>query len=139
MPRSRQSHATKTPTDREEYYENTIRGTGPSPTVETARLDNIDSTAAAKPVGGIETTGRYRPTYQPSGLAKLLREKGLELLIAALIIPLLLWMGYQLYTLNRELGELKVELGGMKAREERKQSELDRLNDRLDRLSQPTK
>jgi hypothetical protein len=138
MVRPRQSHLQKTPEDRENYRSTRLAG-GPSPTLETKRPDS-DSTATPVPLGETEPTATYRSTRaEPSWLSTLLKQKGAEIIVGVVLLGILSFFFVQLFSLNRELGELKVRQEQhekeSQRREDRQQSEIDRLTDRLDKLS----
>src|SRR5262245_9806334 len=100
MPRPRESHIPKTREERDSYYSTTIRGGGPSPTIDRSRPDQ-DSTATAMPVGAIEATGTSQRTARQSAVSVFLREKGLEIFVGLVLLSLLAWILLQLFSLNR--------------------------------------
>jgi len=102
MARPRKKHVGKTYAEKRLYIETVIRAKT-SPTLEdTPIIDTTDHTAGAE-----ETEpAAYQFTEAPSPIRKFLREKGVELVIGGIILAGLGWGARELYSLNREVGEL---------------------------------
>jgi Sec-independent protein translocase protein TatA len=143
MTQARRSHEPKTLTDRQRYFKTTVHGAA-GPTLDEP-LTDTDSTDAVSRTEQ-EYIGPYQSTKPPSRLLHHLREKWPELLVA-LLIPILGFGAYQLYMLNREVGELRIEVTDTRNRQQqlqeqlertetRLQGESDRLGDRIDRNGQ---
>ena len=146
MTRERSSHEQKTLFERQAYFETTIRGPSPpSPTVDerTEELDSTETTLAQK----TEPTRPYRRTKKRNRSLVWLREHWARWVVGIILVPLTGWILLELYSLNREVGELRTQLNGnSKTQEEYKtdfdrfredmRQELDRINDRLDHISQ---
>lgn len=138
MTRARSSHQQKTWDERRSYLETTVQQK-PSPTVDE-RAEEIDTTETT--AGGLEVTRSYRRTRPQRPRFPQLRENWLKVVVAIVVIPLAGWILYQLYSLNREVGELRVNIDGMAKRQdelkkdmeslsERVRQEMDRISDRL--------
>jgi hypothetical protein len=103
MPRSRETHGTKSLAEKKQYWNNVIRSAS-GPTVEdtTPIIDTTDHSAVAER----EQTGSVTITRRPPAVLGWLKEKITEILIGAALL-LLSWILFQLYGLNREVGELR--------------------------------
>jgi hypothetical protein len=114
-------------------------------TLEEEPLVEFDSTepSSATPT---ELTGQRinRPRRAPSHLKLFFREKWPELLICGL----LLWLSFQVFSLNREVGRLDTKVEDVKPMEQRLEQRIDgvenrfrddinRLQDRIDRQQAP--
>lgn len=121
MSNSRRNHASKNLAERQGYWQSVINAPA-GPTLEdTAPI--IDPTDQPSPLE--KTQPMFYPSTEagmPSWLTKFLHNHGTKLMLAA-AIALLGWTLFQLYTLNREVGELKVKV-----------SDVDRLEQRVNRL-----
>jgi hypothetical protein len=127
------------------YWQTTIGG-NPSPTVAEGATgsDSTESTLAES----TEPTPSYRRRTKAKGSKRSwLKEHWLNLVVV-IVIPLVGWILYQLYSLNREVGEVRVKMDGFERRELKRDSddqhqadqtrqEIDRLNDRMNALPQP--
>jgi hypothetical protein len=103
MPRSRETHGTKSLAEKRQYWNNVIRSaSGPTLEDTTPIIDTTDHSAVADR----EQTGSVTITKRPPAVFGWLREKTTEILIGAAVL-LLGWILFQLYGLNREVGELK--------------------------------
>lgn len=141
MSRARGGHIPKSEEERRRYWENTIRVPA-GPTLEdTAPV--VDTTDQPAPTE--EEKPPLYPTKQPSVFSKFLREKGFEVFIVSILLVVLGWYGYQLYKINREVGELRANLINVqseiekleqrsKGRIEDVSSDVDRLERRIDRF-----
>jgi hypothetical protein len=142
--RERRSHLQKTMVERQRYFETTIGG-NPTPTVDEGALevDSTETTLAEPP----ELTISYRPTKAPNPHLVLLRENWVKVVAVVVLVPLTGWVLVQLYTLNRELGELHTQVegiakdqaqfkGDLERFEDQVRQETNRINDRLDRAHQ---
>jgi len=103
MARSRETHGTKTLEEKRRYWNNIIRPAS-EPTLEdtTPIIDPTDSSAMVEK----EQTGPITTPKTPPAVLRWVRSKTTEILIGAAIL-LLGWVLFQLYGLNREVGELK--------------------------------
>lgn len=129
MTRVRSSHVQKTLQDRQRYYDTTITPSA-TPTLDERHFgDDPNSTEVPEE----ERTGLLPRQYRApdSGLMRYLKQHGLEILIGVILVPLLVWMAYQLYTLNREIGELRAEVAATSAAEQRTRQDVDRVEERL--------
>lgn len=140
MPRPRSSHEQKSRIDREKYFRDTIRRTPkPGPTVDELFGEN-DVTGTAEPLDTPTINARYESTRQrPSSLLQHLREKWPEImigLIGVVMVPVLGFLLYTVFTLNREVGELKIQLSEGHSQQERLETQIDKLNERLDRINE---
>lgn len=140
MANARRGRVPKSPEEKRAYQENVIRPK-PSPTVDS--LPFSDSTTALTHVDETSTTTTATPRHSESrGLFAALRARWHEAGGLALLLGFLGWMAYQVYGLNREVGELKQRLDaidkGSADYEERMQHRLDRVEDRLDRRDERT-
>ena len=149
MTQARRSHEGKTLAEKQEYFQTTIRGkVGPTVDERTAQVDSTETTIAPGPE---KTTPAYRRTRtkKRNRYADVFREnwgKALVSAIAATIFTLIGWALRQTYSLNREIGELKVKVNttaqeqsdaktDLQRFEDWMTQELDRINDRLDRAN----
>lgn len=145
MTRRRGSHQQKTVVERQRYFETTIRGKPtPTPTVDDfgQEVDSTETTLAEGP----ELLPSYRRTKAPNPHFVLLRENWIKVVAVVVLIPLTGWVLIQLYTLNREVGELHIQMSGTTTEQdklgkeldrlgEEMRQEIDRINDRLDRAN----
>jgi hypothetical protein len=130
----RTSHVQKTQSDRERYYRNTVKRT-PSPTLEEPLID-ADSTIATAPAD-TALPNRYVSTRsRPSPLGQHLREKWPEILIGLIGVPVVAFLLWQTFTLNREVGELRMQLTEIQNQGKRLENQIEKLNDRIDRFNQ---
>jgi cell division protein FtsL len=138
LTRARSSHQQKTWDEKRCYLETTVQQKL-SPTVDE-RAQEIDSTETT--AGGVEVTRSYQRTRSRKPRFAQLRENWLKAAVAIVVIPLASWILVQLYSLNREVGELRVHIdemtkrqdelkGDMEKLSERVKQEMDRINDRL--------
>jgi hypothetical protein len=136
--RSRQSHLLKTQEERANYRSTTVAG-DPGPTLDTTRRPDSDSTATPipPPLEPEPTATSVSTRREPSWLATYLKEHGAEIIVVVILFGVLTFFWSQLFSLNRELGELKVRIEQQEKeadrREDRLQSEIDRLTDRLNK------
>ena len=146
LTRARSSHQQKTWDERRSYLETTVQQKL-SPTVDEGPegIDSTDTTA-----GGVEVARSYRRTRARKSRFPELRENWLKVTVAVVVIPLTSWMLYQLYSLNREVGELRVHIdamtkrqeelkGDMESLSERVRHEMDRINDQLNGARRSTR
>jgi hypothetical protein len=140
----RSSHEQKSSADREKYWATTVRQK-PTPTVDETTPD-FDSTETPLPPI-TEKTAPPQPTRRPKRRFSWLRENWLKALgwgVGAVIVPVGGWALYQLYSLNREVGEIRVQIDGgtkqeqqlredLRRFEDQMRQEMDRMNDRFDR------
>ena len=141
MPDARKSHEQKSLADRQRYINTTVKQRIPTPTIEEDPFGDVDSTEAIRRrEQPLPPTSRVR--REPSALRVYLSEKWPEILIGIIVIA----MGIQTFSLNREVGELKAELTEtrnqqqqlkqeLEKTENRLQNEINRLRDQLDRNS----
>jgi hypothetical protein len=143
--RSRSSHQQKTWDERRNYLDTTVRKK-PTPTVDEG-VEDIDSTETTL-APGPEQTPSYRRTRASKPRPSWLREhwrKALTGIVGAVIVSLAGWASYQLYSLNREVGEVRVQVDGTAKQQEQlrgdlarfedqMRQEMNRMNDRLDRF-----
>lgn len=127
MTRDRSSHQQKTWDEKRSYLETTVQQK-PSPTVDE-RSEEIDSTETT--AGGMEVARSYGRTRSRKPGFPQLRENWLKVVVAIIVIPLGGWVLFQLYSLNREVGELRVYIDGMAKRQEELKGDLERLSERL--------
>lgn len=141
----RSSHEQKSPAEREKYWATTVRQKQ-SPTVDETTLD-FDSTETPLPPI-TEKTAPPQPSRPPKRRFHWLRENWITALTGTAGTGVLLlggWALYQTYSLNREVGELRVRVDtttkqqeqfreDLKRFEDQMRQEMDRMNDRLDRF-----
>ena len=128
MDRTTQSHASKTQVERRRYWKTVIQAPA-GPTLEDTApvIDTTDRTAVTEEA----QPAAYAPTKPPSVIRGFLHDKGVELLIGVGIIGLLGWGAYQLYALNREVGELTSNLNNARAAQSLLNSEIEKVEQRL--------
>lgn len=139
MARSRETHRSKTLGEKRRYWNNVIRATS-EPTLEdtTPIIDTTDRSARLEK----ERTGPITIPKTPPAVVRWLRGKITEILIGAAIL-LLGWVLFQLYGLNREVGELKMTPANFESQVNKVQevlsekirtlsSDLHRLEQRMD-------
>lgn len=103
MARSRETHRPKTSQEKRRYWNNVIRSATESTLEDTTPImDTTDHSAVVEK----ERTGPITTTKTPPAVFRWVRGKITEILIGAAIL-LLGWVLFQLYGLNREVGELK--------------------------------
>jgi hypothetical protein len=121
MTESRQNHASKNLAERQDYWEKVINASsGPTAEDTTVGIDSTD-----QPAPGEKTQPKASPSTEtgiPSWLTKLWQSYRTKLLLYV-AIALLGWTLFQLYTLNREVGELKIKV-----------ERIDKLEQRIDRF-----
>lgn len=142
MTRSRSSHQQKALKDRQRYFKTTL-GRSPAPTIDD-NLFEVDATDVEAPETTTETDyQRVRYTQsRPSSIGQILKDRWVEILLTAVIAGLITVLGFlynQLFTLNREVGEMKSQLDDARRREERLENQLDRLNEKLEAPRQTDK
>jgi cell division protein FtsL len=141
LTRARSSHQQKTWDEKRSYLETTVQQKL-SPTVDE-RAEEIDTTETT--AGGLEVTRSYRRTRSRRPRFPQLRENWLKVAVAIVVIPLAGWILYQLYSLNREVGELRVNIDGMAKRQDELKKDMESLSERVrlemerisDRLNAP--
>ena len=126
MTRARSSHEPKTWDERRTYIDTTIRQKL-TPTVQEP--EEIDSTGTT--AGGSEFTRSYQRTRSRKPRFPGLRENWLKALVGIVAIPLAGWILVQLYSLNREIGELRIHSEVMEKRLEQLKGDLDHLGDQF--------
>lgn len=135
MSQPRQSHQSKSIDERAQYWQNVIRVPGPTAEDSEPIIDTTDSPATTE-AGAIPT---FRSTKPPSAVKRLFQEKLFELIIGSIIVPLSLWVAYQLYTLNREVGELWASFNNVSQLQASVEAQVEktekRLADRVETLS----
>ena len=103
MPRARETHSSKNLTEKQQYWNNVIRSpSGPTSEDTTPIIDTTDHSAMAEK----EQTGSITITKKPSVIRGWLKERTTGIAITMAIL-LLGWVLFQLYSLNREVGEIK--------------------------------
>ncbi|MGD0626742.1 MAG: hypothetical protein ABSB32_18790 [Thermodesulfobacteriota bacterium] len=102
MPRTRETHISKTPEERRLYWQTVIRAAGPTLEDTTPIIDTTDRSATIeeKRIGSVTTQKTQ------SAFVRFLKERTTEIAITV-AIALFAWVLLQLYGLNREVGELK--------------------------------
>ncbi len=130
MATPRRSREQKTPKDRETYYANTIaQKDEPSPTLERP-LSTGDPTNRMLD-SPIEPTYNTQPTIPNNWFAKFWREHGALTIVSSVVIGLLAYLALQVYSLNREIGELKMQLNETRTLQDRSEKELEKTEARL--------
>lgn len=143
MARARSSHEQKTLDERQIYLNTAVRHK-PTPTVDepVAGIDSTDTTVAP----GLERTPSYgRTRTRRRRRFVWLRENWVPTSLVALFIAVAGWIGHEVYSLNREVGELRIQVAGTaKEQDESKgdlerlgeqmRREMDRINERLDHI-----
>jgi cell division protein FtsB len=126
MTQGRDSHEQKTEDERREYYQTTIRPQI-SPTVEAREVpeDSTEIVTRDRSETGISSSTAKR--QEPSGIQKFFREKWAE----SILFVALIWLGRELYSHNRELGELHRRLDDATRRQEQVEKDLEKLDERL--------
>ncbi len=134
MPSPRRGRQSKSDEERRQYWQTVIRAPGPTLHDTSPIIDTTETSLVTQ----AEPPSSLTSTKQPSAFRKLLREKLPELLFATLFIPLLLWIAYQLYSINREVGELRSDYKNAEKAQSHLDTKIDsserRLNDRIDKL-----
>ncbi len=127
MSKARRAHQGKTPAERKAYLRTQIRGEGD--TIEDAPImDTTDTpvqldSSAVRPVSA---------TRKAPWLLDFLREDLFKVMApAAILVTLLGWGAYEVYTLNREVGELKKEQEAVAARIDGVRSEVEKTEARV--------
>jgi hypothetical protein len=143
----RSSHEQKTLAERQDYWESKVKlDRKQTPTIGE-QSNEFDSTETPLPVEP-ETTPSYQRTRRPKRKFNWLREHWLGVLAGAVVTFVLSlggWALSQLYSLNRQIGEIRVQVDGTTKQqdqlkgdfqrfEEQVRQEMDRMNDRLDRV-----
>lgn len=135
MAGERQRHHSKSIEERQHYWQTVIRARGPTIEDTSPIIDTTDQSATTER-GQTRVLTR---TQKPSALKKLFQEKGLEIIVVFILAPLLLWGIYQLYSLNREVGELRSTIKSEQDKQADLKIEIEkvegRITDRLDTLS----
>jgi hypothetical protein len=144
MSSARTGRAIKTPNDRAQYAQSVASPQdNQSPTYEEA-LVKFDTT-----VSELKEDSKKDNQYQPSSvrpesaITRFIRDKWIEMLLMAFVSAILL----QMYSLNREAGELKVKLEQTEKTiekmekdneklEERLQKEIDRIQENANQITQ---
>ena len=93
----------------------------------------IDPTDRSIPTDETLTRG-LTPTKPPKPLSafrRFLQERAIEIIVLAIFVPLLSWGGCQLYTLNREMGEMRSDIQNAKGQRTNLQSQIDKLEGRF--------
>jgi hypothetical protein len=123
----RSSHQQKTLGERKDYWETTIKG--PEPTIDTSRpsADSTDYTAPPEP----EPVGNLTPTLKESWLKQKWNEDPVRFIGVTLAIGLATWFAYQVFTLNREVGQQSVEINHAKKSVETVNREIEKAEKRL--------
>jgi hypothetical protein len=127
MPRARAGHHPKTEEERREYFNTTIRPES-RPTSED-RHPIIDTTDKSSPTEENPTYDAI-PTRRPSPTRQFLRENLPGIIVLAIIIPFLAWGGHTLYSLNREVGEIRTGLDSNKEQQDNLKIQIDKLEQR---------
>jgi len=127
MARSRSSHQQKDLKDRQRYYR-TALGRSPEPTVEDDLFE-----ADATDVESARTTAvrDYRPLTYPSERSSAITEYLKEHWLEIVLVAVLGFLFTQLFTLNREVGEMKSRQEDSRRQQEKLETQLDRINDKL--------
>jgi len=140
LTRARSSHEQKTWDERRAYLETTVRP-NLTPTAQEP-TEGIDPTGATAGGARAELTRLSPRTRSRKPRFPELRENLPKVIVGIVAIPLTSWVLFQLYSLNREVGELRVKGDGMEKRleqlkgdlersQEQLRQEMDRINDRL--------
>lgn len=134
MSGERDSHGEKSLSDRKYYWDTVIRAKGPTSADTSPIMDTTDQSASTEKAKAID----FVPTKEPSALIKVIQERGIEILIGSILIPLILAGAYQLYSLNRETGEIQSIIQHVKSNVNRIEKELDNhfrlLSDDIDKI-----
>lgn len=128
MTRERSSHQPKTWDERRIYLETTIRQKL-SPTVHehTEEIDSTETTAA-----GSEVPTSYRPTTaRKKSRFATLRGHWPKVAVGLVVVPLAGWILVQLYSLNREVGEIRVRIDGTAQQQEQLKKDLERVDEHV--------
>jgi len=129
MPGKRDSHQQKTIEERKEYFRTTIRGM--SSTLEEAPSP-IDSTDVPVDVES-KSPELLIKTKPESWLYRQLKEEPVRTILLPLLLLFVSWFGYQVYSLNREVGEIKIEIRTLRNEQEKVPRQIDKLEERLRR------
>lgn len=143
MGSERRTHVGRRLSEKQKYMETTVKRQYEPTYSDDEALVAFDSTTETA------VTDTREPTHAPhrpqrvdsSGLTRFLRERWAELVM----LPLLAWLFYQVYGINREIGELRSQLHEQQVRSDRLEQQLDRTENRLsgdidklhDRLDRP--
>ncbi len=127
MTSRRSSHRQKTREERKAYWANTIKGV--TPTFDTLRPSD-ESTASLLP-SEAEPMGSLTPTQRQSWLTRQLRQEPIRVLLVPVLLMLLGWFTYQVFSLNREMGQVSAEMNGVRKSYEGFLRELERVEVRL--------
>lgn len=117
----------KTWDEKRAYLDTTIRQKL-TPTVQEPS-EEIDSTG--KTAGGSEFTRSYRRTKPRKPRFPGLRENWRKVVVGIVVVPLTGWILIQVYSLNREVGELRVRGEGTEKRLEQLKGDLERLGEQV--------
>ncbi len=132
MTKQRRSHEAKTEEERRRYVATMIEPTV-SPTLDKGHRASDSTDAVAEEPENVGLAGIGRRRTQPSAVGRWFHEKGIELIVGVLIVGGLLWLARAVYSLNREVGELKERLHSVGTDQERLQKEIERLDERIAR------
>lgn len=128
MARARRGHQPKSLEEKRAYWNTIIRApAGPTVEDKTPIIDTTDSSKEAEEA----PTGRVTPTKPPSVFVTWLRERLVEIIAFSVFLPVLGWSGCQLYTLNREIGEIRSDLINEKSARTQLSSQIDNVENRL--------
>lgn len=143
MSSQRSSHQQKTIEERREYFRTTIRGTSPTLEELPPTTDSTDVPVDLESEDLIPLT----KTKPESWLSRQFKEETVRTILIPLLILFIGWFGYQVYSLNREVGEIKIEIRTLQDEqkkipiqidklEERSRREIDTKSKRIDRLEE---
>lgn len=133
MSASRRAHVGKTTAERATYRQNVIRPKDRESLIPLPEVDSTDSLARVPEPSNRPLTPPRHSRPKKSGLRVWLEEHWTELFFGGF----LLWLGYQVVGLNREMGETKTRLDAVEkttadsSSEQRLQHQIDRLEDRI--------
>jgi hypothetical protein len=140
----------KTAAERAEYYNSTIlRKDGSTAKERRPAVDSTETTAAPT---GPEPTRLRKNERRPKKnrtIEKIREQLSLATVTKIVIVPLTAWILFQLYTLNREVGQLGVQVqgvakdqadakGDLQRFETEIRSEIHRLDDGIDHTQKPS-
>lgn len=132
MTNQRTSHQQKSIDERREYMATTIRGI--APTLESELISDESTDVSAITDKGY--VGPLTRTKEEPWLRHKLREnlfQAIITIVSTVLICFLSWFAYQLYTINREVGELEIKINTLESSNERLSHDIEKAEVRVQR------
>jgi len=130
MSKARKGHQQKTTAERKDYFDNVIREAAPTLEPSDLAFDSTDQTATTS---GPERVGRPTPSKAEGWLVRRFREDPFLTIAAPLLVIFLGWGAYQIYSLNREVGEVGTRVDSFRENQEHLRNDLQRVDERAQR------